>query len=461
MNSQDRINVAEVVDNGRIGGFQIGLFLLCAACLILDGFDVQAVGYVNRNIRNEFMLDNTQFSWVSMSGLVGILVGALLFGGLGDRMGRRPVLIISTVCFSLLTLLTGFAASLPQLVVFRFLAGIGLGGIIPNAVALVGEYSPRRWRVFIVMLVQNGFNLGAAVGGFVALWLVPEYGWRSVFYVGGAVPLVIALVMIVKLPESLQFLALRATAGGADGGKHASAIRLWLTRLAPTMRLTPSTEYVAGERPRAGVPVGRLFEEGRAVGTSLLWVINFMNIMNIYFLGQWAPAVFFDAGFSERNAIWVGTTVQLGGTVGTLLLAWLISVHGYVRVLTVAFAVGAVALVLMGQSLSLTLLFAVTFVVGFCIVGSQGALNALAAAFYPTDLRSTGIGYCLGVGRTGGITGQPIVGLMRDSGWGGRQVFLAAAVPALIAASGVVALRRRIRAQGQNAAAPEPDVAAH
>lgn len=462
MNRPETINVAEVVDRSRIGAFHIGVFTLCAACLILDGFDVQAVGYVNADIRNELMLDNTRMSWVTMSGLIGILIGALFFGGLGDKLGRRPVLIVATAAFSLLTLLTGLASSLWELVLYRVLAGIGLGGIMPNVVSLVGEYSPRRVRVLILMLVQNGFNVGAMLGGFVALGLVPQFGWRSVFYFGGLIPLVIALCMLPFLPESLQFLALRAgKRSGSDvrkASKDKAAIGKWLGRLDPAVAPTPFAEYVAPEKPRGGVPMARLFREGRAVGTTLLWVVNFLNIMNLYFLAQWAPAVFRDAGFSQTRAIWVGTTLQLGGVVGTLALGWLISLFGYVRVLTVSFAAGSLAVALMGQSLSLVLLFAVIFVAGFCIVGGQGALNALAAAFYPTDLRATGIGYALGMGRIGGIAGQPIAGALRDMGWLAPKLFLTAAAPAAVTAAAVFSLRRRVKAQGQNAAAKDTEV---
>jgi AAHS family 4-hydroxybenzoate transporter-like MFS transporter len=453
MDRPESINVAEVVDRSRIGAFHIGVFTLCAACLILDGFDVQAVGYVAPDIRKELMLDATQLSYVTMSGLVGILIGALFFGSLGDRMGRRPVLIIATLCFSVLTLLTGFAGSLSHLVVLRVLAGIGLGGIMPNLVALVGEYSPKRARVLVMMLIQNGFNLGAVLGGVVAAQLVPQFGWRAVFYFGGIIPLVIAVFMMFFLPESLQFLVLRA--------KNNTAIRRWLGRIDPALQVSSSAVFVVPERPREGVPMARLFQERRATGTTLLWVINFMNILNLYFLAQWLPVVFRDAGFSQTNAIWIGTTLQIGGSVGTLLLGWWISLVGYVRVMTVSFVVGAIAIALIGQPWPFDVLFAIVFVAGFCIVGGQGALNALAAAFYPTDLRSTGIGYALGIGRVGGIVGQPIAGFLIDRGLVARQIFLTASGPAVVAAAAMFALRRHVRPQGENAAAKEMDVVGH
>ena len=437
MDRPGTVNIADVIDNSRIGGLQINLFLLCAACLILDGFDVQATGYVGAALSQDLGLNGTQFSYVAMAGLVGILLGALFFGGLGDKYGRRPVLIAGTLTFSVLTLATGFAQSLEQLIVIRVLAGVGLGGIMPNVVALVGEYSPKRSRAFLMMFISNGFNVGAVLGGFASRVLIPEYGWRAVFYFGGIVPIFIAALMYWGLPESLQFLALK---GGRD-----AAIRKWLSKIAPHLSLTPSTRFEVPEKPSAGVPVGRLFEDGRGAGTVLLWVINFMNLVVLYFLAQWLPRVFTAIGFSQADAIWIGTTLQIGGAIGTLILGWMIGRQGYARVLTLSFGLGVFAVAAIGQPMSITALFVVVFVAGFCIVGGQAGLNAMAASFYPTDLRSTGVGYALGIGRVGGIVAQPVAGALFDRGWLARQLLLAAALPAAATVMGLVAMGRQLK----------------
>ena len=433
------VNVADVIDNSRIGGFQIGLFLLCAACLILDGFDVQATGYVAAALTKDLGLTGSEFSWIASAGLVGVLFGALLFGWLGDRWGRRPVLIFATLVFSLLTLLTGAAQSLAQLVALRVLAGIGLGGIMPNVVALVGEYSPARSRAFLIMFISNGFNVGAVVGGFAARVLVPDYGWRAVFYFGGVVPIGIAALMYVGLPESLQFLALKR-----DGE---AMLRKWLAKVDPSISASTTTRFVTSERRQDGAPMRRLFEDGRGAGTILLWLINFMNLVNLYFLSQWLPRIFFEIGFSQANAIWIGTTLQIGGAIGTLVLGGLILRLGYIRVLVASFAVGVIAVAAIGQPLSIEVLFVVVFIAGFTIVGGQAGLNALAASFYPTDLRSTGVGYALGIGRIGGIVAQPIAGGLVDQGWVARQLLLAASLPAAVTVAGLVGMGRQVKAR--------------
>ena len=201
------------------------------------------------------------------------------------------------------------------------------------------------------------------------------------------------------------------------------------------------------EKPSAGVPVGRLFAEGRGKGTMLLWLIMFTNLVVLYFLSQWLPRVFTAIGFSQTDAIWIGTTLQIGGAIGTLFLGWMIGRHGYIRVLTSSFACGVIAVAAIGQEMSITVLFVVVFVAGFCIVGGQAGLNALAATFYPTDLRSTGVGYALGIGRVGGIVAQPVAGGLVDGGWMARQLLLAAAIPAAVTVAGLVGMGRQLKAR--------------
>src|SRR5215469_9482980 len=209
MEAPARVDIAQRIDNSRLGAFQLTVFLLCGLCLFMDGFDTQAIAYVAPTIVREWNIQRSALGVVLSAAPFGVLIGSLLFSMIADRIGRRPVLIGVTLYYAVLTLITARAASLNQLLLIRFIAGIGLGGIMPNAVSLVGEYSPRRARVPVMMVVGNCFSAGAAIGGFVAAQLIQSYGWRSVFYFGGSIPLAISLVMLFALPESLQFLAVR------------------------------------------------------------------------------------------------------------------------------------------------------------------------------------------------------------------------------------------------------------
>src|SRR6266849_1953691 len=200
-----------------MGRFQIGMLALCSLCLIVDGFDVQAMGYVAPALLQDWHISKADLGPVFGAGLFGVLLGSLLFSMVADKIGRRPVLIRATVFFSVLTLLTAHADSLRQMVALRFITGMGLGCIVPNALALVGEYSPRRMRVVMMMIAGAGFTAGAALGGLISAWLIPGFGWRSVFYFGGAAPLMLSVAMFFLLPESLHFLVLRGKNPDAVG----------------------------------------------------------------------------------------------------------------------------------------------------------------------------------------------------------------------------------------------------
>jgi AAHS family 4-hydroxybenzoate transporter-like MFS transporter len=454
METPVKLNVSELVDNSKLGAFQTGIFILCGLCLIMDGFDVQAIGYVAPEIIREWHISSGLLGPVFSAAPFGVLIGSLLFSMLADRIGRRPVLIGLTLYFSVLTLLTARVHSVNELLAIRLIAGMGLGGLMPNAVALVGEYSPRRMRDTLIMVVSNGFTAGAAVGGFVSAWLIPAFGWRSVFYFGGATPLLIGVLMFFWLPESLQFMVLK---GKAERGKSRERLAHWVKRMDPRAAANSDTRYAVEEKvKRNGVPMVNLFRDGRAIGTTLLWIVNFMNLINLFFLSSWLPTVVRDAGYSASNAVLVGTTLQVGGTIGALALGWFATRLSLISVLTTSFAMACVSIATIGQQgLPLAFLFMVVFVAGWGVVGGQAGVNALASGYYPTDLRATGVGAGLGVGRVGAIVGPVVAGEMLLRNWTARELFIAAAIPALISAVVTLSLRWVVR-PGVGSKANEP-----
>ena len=452
MTKQQNVEISQLLDSTKISAFQAGIFFLCGLCLIMDGFDVQALGYLAPAIIKDWQLTPAQMGPVLSAALFGILVGSIVFSAIADRIGRRPVLVVATLFFAFVTLMTARAQTIGELRLIRFVAGVGLGGIMPNAVALVGEYTPKRLRVLMVLVVTNGFNLGAVIGGLVSAWMVQDFGWRSVFYVGGAIPLVIGILMFFLLPESLQFLVLR--------GNASEKVARWVKRIDRTAPVDAHTNFVVREQKGKGVPILALFSGGRALGTLLLWIINFMNLLNLYFLASWLPTIV-SASYTLRASQLVGTTLQIGGVVGTFAFSWLIGRLGFIPVLSTAFFTGCVSIALMGQpAFSLVLLFAVVFVAGFCVVGGQGAVNALSASYYPTDLRSTGVGSGLGVGRIGGIVGPYVAGALLGAGWTAGQIFYTAAVAALISAITMLSLRWVMKPESVPSA-PKSEVLAH
>jgi AAHS family 4-hydroxybenzoate transporter-like MFS transporter len=427
------INVTELVDQSPLGPIHWTTFGLCLLCLILDGFDVQALGYTAPSIVREWGVSPALLGPVFAAGNFGVLIGALLCSMLADRIGRRPVLIAATLFFAAMTILTTRATSMNELLLYRLIAGIGMGTIIPNASSLVGEYSPQRLRATMIMIVGVGFTAGAAVGGFIANALIPRFGWHSVFYFGGAIPLALAIAMIVLLPESAQLMVLR--------GKSRAKLAAFINRIAPGTNASPTSEFIVREENKKGVPLMHLFREGRGVATLLFWVVNFMNLLNLYALANWLAIVVTNMGYPSQ-AVLVSTMLQVGGTVGTFGLAWMVARGGFVRVMSVTFAIAAISIAIIGQQgLTLPMIFVMVFIAGWCVVGSQPGLNALSGAYYPTYVRSTGVGAGLGVGRIGAIVGPIIGGQFLAAHWTTDAMFLAAAVPAAISAVAMFALR--------------------
>jgi AAHS family 4-hydroxybenzoate transporter-like MFS transporter len=419
------IDVTEVIDESPIGGYQQIIYLICGVCMVLDGFDVQAMGYVAPALLKDWGIDKASLGPVFGAGLSGLLFGSLGLSIVADKIGRRPVLIGSTIFFSVCMLATPLASNIIELLIIRFITGLGLGAIMPNAMALCGEFSPQRTRVFIMMIISCGFTVGALLGGVVAAALIPNFGWASVFYFGGAVPLVIAVLMLLRLPESLQFQALKNVSGDRIAGV--------MRAIAPKRAFELGTRFVVPEKRNEGVPVAELFSDGRAIGTALLWTISFLNLIALYFLSNWLPTIASLAGLSIERAVLLGAALQLGGTCGTVVMGSLINRAGFCTVLLTCFAAAFVSIALIGHAASsLVLLFLVVFAAGFAVVGGQPAINALAASFYPTLLRTTGVGWSLGVGRIGSVAGPVIGGELIRQNWSQVNLFYAAALPSLL-----------------------------
>lgn len=435
------LEIADAIDRSPIGRMHLRIFTLSVLCMIVDGFDVQALGYVAPALTREWGVAPSSLGPIFGASNLGVLIGQLSFTMLADRIGRRPVLVAGTLLFALATLATSRASGLTDLLAIRLIAGIGMGSIIPNATALVGEFSPRAVRIAWMTWLSIGFTAGAALGGFVAAWMIPAFGWRSVFYVGGAVPLVLAMAMFIWLPESLRWLVLH--------GKRSAYVARWLKRLDPSAAADEHARFVITEEAKAGVPAMHLFRDHRARATLLLWIVNFMNLFSLFSLANWLPTVATRAGYSPSTAVLIGTTLQVGGTLSPFLLTWFILRKGFVPVLTVTFAIAALSVAMIGYpGLSLAMLVAVVFVTGATVVGAQPSLNALAGSFYPTYLRSTGVGWALGIGRAGSIVGPVMAGQFLARQWTTTDIFLALSVPAVISMVAMVALRSEVRSIG-------------
>jgi len=402
--------------------------------LFLDGFDTQAIGYVAPVLAKEWGLTKGALGPVFSAGLFGLMIGALVFGPLADRIGRKKIIILSTLAFGLGALVTAFVQDVNALIAIRFLTGLGLGGAMPNAIALTSEFNPRRRRATMVMIMFCGFSVGAALGGLLAAALIPQFGWRSVFIVGGVAPLLLAPILVLRLPESVRFLTLT--------GRANQRVAELLALIAPKAAFAPATQFVIHEPGLAGIPVLHLFRDRRTPVTLLLWVVFFMSLLVLYFLSNWLPTVLNDLGASVSASAAIGSMLQVGGVVGTFALGSIIDRFSF-RALALVYFMAVFAVGAIGQlGHSVVFVTLAIFAAGFCIVGGQIAANALAAGFYPTSLRATGVGWALGIGRVGSIVGPLVGGALLTAKWSSASVFIAAAGAALCAAAAAFCLSR-------------------
>jgi len=433
--SRPTIDIIDFIDRQPIGGFQIKLLLMCAAVLFLDGFDTQAIGYVAPALAKELGLASRgALGPVFSAGLFGLMIGALVFGPLADRVGRKKIIIFSTAAFGLGALATVLAHDVTTLLVIRFLTGLGLGGAMPNTVAMTSEYNPHRRRATMVMIMFCGFSIGAALGGILAADLIPRFGWRSVFLVGGIAPLVMLPILAWRLPESVRFLA--------TAGREPERVAELLKLISPNTAFSPGAQFVVQETRLDGVPVLHLFREGRTGATLLLWVVFFMSLLDIYFLASWLPTVLNGLGASVSVAVLIGSMLQVGGVVGTFALGSVIDRFSFRALALVylgaVFAVGAIGQ--FGHS-AMPVSIAI-FAAGFCVVGGQIAANALTAGYYPTSVRATGVGWALGIGRVGSIIGPLVGGILIDQKWSTGTLFMTAAAAAACASLASLLLSR-------------------
>jgi AAHS family 4-hydroxybenzoate transporter-like MFS transporter len=432
--SPTRVDVQHLIDSGRFSRYQFLIAFLCFIVIALDGFDTAIIGFIAPSLKSEWHLLPQQLGPLLSAGLVGLAVGSFVAGPLADRIGRKMVLVLSVLFFGIWSLASAYTDSLTALAALRFLTGLGLGGAMPNAITLTSEYSPQRTKSMVVTIMFCGFTIGSGLGGVLAAHMIPAYGWRSVLLFGGYVPIVFAGLLLVLLPESVRFLVLRR-----PGSKRIGAI---IGRITPRANLEGASFYIP-EAPVATTrsPVAQLFAPSLSFGTIALWATFFMSLLIVYLLTNWLPTLFKDAGFPIAKAALVSAMYQVGGTAGAVVLGWAMDKTNPYKVLGIAYLTSIVFIALIGfMYTDLVILNLAVAGVGFCISGSQIGANALAASFYPTSNRATGVSWALGIGRCGAILGSLMGGALLGAGLGFSTIILLLAIPALLASVAIFAM---------------------
>jgi AAHS family 4-hydroxybenzoate transporter-like MFS transporter len=434
MTTAATVNVPDLIDEQKVGSFQIRILILCALAATLDGFAAQMIGYLAPSVARDMHLGPAALTPIFAWGLVGLMLGALTFGPIADRFGRKPIIVLCTLFYGLVCLATAKADSATSLAILRFLAGLGFGGVMPNAIAMTAEYAPHRRRGTMITIMFCGFPIGASIAGFVTVPILPVFGWRGVFVLAGVMPLLLAPALALLLPESIRHLV--------NHGKNNERVRRLLTQVSPLLHFAPGTNFVVREERAPGMPVAHLFRQGRAVSTVLLWIAFFMSLIDIYLLTSWLPTVFHNAGITLSLAVIATAVFQGGGVVASLALGSFVDRFGAYRVLTFIYFMGAVCVALLGYSHAVAAIMVCTFFAGAGVIGGQTGANALAASFYPTYIRSTGVGWALGIGRIGSIVGPVFGGIMLSLHLPLTTVFLAAAIPSLIGSTAIFLMGR-------------------
>jgi MFS transporter, AAHS family, 4-hydroxybenzoate transporter len=428
--TREELSVGEFIDERPLSRFQMLVVALCSLIILMDGFDV-SIGFLGPAIAADLGIPLPKFGPVFAASLFGLMIAAIASGPIADRWGRKWVIVTSTFIFGIFSIMTARATSLEELVLWRFMTGLGLGGAMSNVIALASEYVPKRMQLALVGALLCGMPLGGLLSSLFGLVMIPLWGWGSVVYLGGVLPLIVALVSIKLLPESLRFLALQRA--------EASEITRIVERIAPELHGAPVRLTASSDDQPKRLSIKHLFTEGRATGTVLLWIPFFMNLLIIYFIVNWLPGLLWHAGMPASAGATAVSFFGVGGIIGSLIQGRLMAGGRAGWVLPIEFAASAVLIALLAFAVdSFAMTMTLTLILSICVQGAQAGLNGLAAGFYPTSIRATGLGWASGIGRIGSIIGPMVGGILLSMQWAPRQIFLVATLPALVAATSAI-----------------------
>ena len=439
----NKLNINRIVDEAKFTPFHWGVLLWCLSIIIFDGYDLVIYGVALPLLMQEWGLSPVQAGLLASTALFGMMFGAMCFGTLSDKLGRKKTIMICVAIFSGFTFLGAFASNPTEFGILRFLAGLGIGGVMPNVVALMTEYAPKRIRSTLVAVMFSGYAIGGMTSALFGAWLVVDYGWKIMFYI--AIIPFLALPLIWKfLPESLMFLEVK--------GKT-EQVRDIVQKIAPELQITPSTQFELDEVTAGDeAPLRALFQKGRTSSTIMFWIAFFMCLLMVYALGSWLPKLMIQAGYSLGASMIFLFALNIGGMVGAIGGGALADKFHIKPVLTIMFTVGAIALIFLGFKSPQFVLYMLIAVAGAATIGSQILLYTFVAQFYPVTVRSTGLGWASGIGRIGAIVGPVLTGALLTFGLPHQMNFLVIAIPGIIAALAIFFVNLNASVEKKNAA---------
>ena len=416
------------------------VLIWCLLIIIFDGYDLVIYGVALPLLMQEWGLSAVQAGLLASTALFGMMFGAMSFGTLSDKLGRKKTIMICVAIFSGFTFLGAFASNPIEFGILRFLAGLGIGGVMPNVVALMTEYAPKRIRSTLVAVMFSGYAIGGMTSALLGAWLVTDYGWKIMFYIA-IIPFLALPILWKFLPESLMFLTKKG---------ETEKVREIVQKIAPEQNIQPETTFklndaVAGD----DAPLKALFQQGRMFSTVMFWVAFFMCLLMVYALGSWLPKLMIQAGYSLGASMIFLFALNIGGMVGAIGGGALADRFHLKPVLTTMFTLGAIALILLGFNSPQMVLYGLIAIAGAATIGSQILLYTFVAQFYPTAVRSTGMGWASGIGRIGAIVGPVLTGALLTFELPHQMNFLVIAIPGVIAALAVFMVNLKVSVDGE------------
>jgi AAHS family 4-hydroxybenzoate transporter-like MFS transporter len=440
------IFVDELIDRQRLTTRSYAMLGLLLIALLCDGFDLQLVAFAAPRLAREWGVAPDALRYAQSANLLGMMFGAMFLGNMGDRFGRKRVIVLGTILYAGMSLACLLATNVNQLAVLRFLTGLGLGGVLPNVIAMGAEISPSSKRARLTTIPIIGMSLGSGLPAVVAAWLVPVFGWKALFVAGGVVPVLVALIIQWKLPESLLYLTHRNRPGDR------AEIERRARELSPGLTVAPDAQFALHTQgPASRGSLRDLFAGSLKVTTPLLWVMFACTLLSMHFINSWISVMLNQAGLSEQQTAFTNGVLHWGGTIAAIITVFALARLGLYWALTLLLLglAGCLTIATTGFSSAWLLTLAVTMA-GFGIIGCQGVLNASAALIYPVSCRPTGVGAALGVGRIGSLSGPLVGGAVLAMHWPTEQMFYVPMLPLGVAAlATAVLLVRKVDIRGE------------
>jgi len=442
-----QIDVHKLSDDASFNRFHAGILLWCALIIICDGYDLAVAGIALPSIMKEMGVTAQNAGFMVSSALFGMMFGAIFLGTVADRIGRRKAIAICIGLFSIFTAAAGLSHDPYVFSAMRFLAGLGIGGVMPNVVAQMTEYSPKKIRATMVTLMFSGYAVGGMLAALLGKGLIESYGWSSVFLAAG-LPVLLIPFILKSMPESMPFLIRQ---------NRLDELGKIVSRLSPGYRFDAADRYALPDEDKAqGVPIGKLFQDGRGFSTVMFWVAFFMCLFMVYALSSWLAKLMASAGYSLGSALTFVLVLNFGAVIGAVAGGWLADRFHIKYVLVGMYALAAVSITLLGYKVPPGLLFLLVGLAGASTIGTQIVTYAYAGQFYPMAVRSTGIGWASGVGRSGAILAPIVIGTLVGLALPLEQNFMAISIPAVIATIAVLFIDHGRSASAHREEAPLP-----